>query len=102
MKRGYESQKSFFPQISAITGGTLASLGTFLFTDQTQPFGIAALGGATLGFIVGNNLQKKGYTFSIAKDRTKKSVPIRLALTPQIQNNGDMGFYVGIYNAVGF
>ena len=98
MKRGYESQKSFFPQITAITGGTLASLGTFLFTDQSQPFGITALGGATLGFVVGNKLQQKGYSFSIAKDRKQKSLPIQLALTPQIQNNGDMGFYVGIYN----
>ena len=98
MKRGYESQKSFFPQITAITGGTLASLGTFLFTDQTQPFGISALGGATLGFVIGSKLQKKGYSFSIAKNRKQKSLPVRLALTPQIQNNGDMGFYVGIYN----
>ena len=60
MKRGYNSQQSFFPQITAVAGATVASLGTFLFTDQQQPFGIAALTGSTAGFVIGSRLQKQG------------------------------------------
>ena len=99
MKRGYQSKDSFFPQITAVAGGTLASLGTFLFTDESQPFGIAALSGATLGFIAGSRLQQKGYSFSIAQNKKWKTPPVKISMSPHIQHNGDMGFYVGIYNS---
>ena len=74
MKRGYESQKSFFPQITAITGGTLASLGTFLFTDQSQPFR-CRLGGATLGFVVEINYNKRDIHFQLPKIENENLFP---------------------------
>ena len=100
MKRGYASQQSFFPQITAVAGATLASLGTFLFTDQQQPFGIAALSGSTAGFIIGNQLQKNGRTKNITLG-TKRNIDVsslKIAIAPQIQENGDLGFFVGIHN----
>ena len=97
MKRGYESQKSFFSSNHRHYRWNIGFIRTFLFTDQSQPFELPLWEVRPWDLSL-EIITKKGYSFSIAKDRKQKSLPVQLALTPQIQNNGDMGFYVGIYN----
>ena len=95
-----DSEHTAIPQILGLTGATLGSLGAFLFTDSSQVVSGAALLGATVGIGGGVLFQNRNKDVSMSW-RPKSShrvLGLKLQTSPFMDEQGDMGFYVGLSN----
>jgi hypothetical protein len=93
------SEQSAIPQVLGLAGATMGSLGAFLFTDSSQVVSGAALLGATMGVGSGVLLKSKGKDFSMRVPQKKgQFTNLRLQTSPYMDEQGDMGFYVGVSN----
>jgi hypothetical protein len=100
-KMGFDSRRAAIPQLLGLTGATVASLGTFLFTDTEQAFGLSALGGATAGLLGGALLEKNRSSKNTSAFLQNYSVPdigLQFQFAPQINPDGSMGMWLGIHN----
>ena len=81
-----------------LAGATIGSLGAFLFTDSSQVVSGAALLGATVGVGSGVLLKNKGKKFRCSCPQRKEFINLKLQTSPYMDEQGDMGFYVGVSN----
>ena len=94
-----ESEQSAIPQVLGLAGATMGSLGAFLFTDSSQVVSGAALLGATVGVGSGVLLKNRGKEVSLQLPQKKRQFAnLRLQTAPYMDEQGDMGFYVGLSN----
>ena len=92
-------RQSAIPQVLGLAGATIGSLGAFLFTDSSQVVSGAALLGATVGVGSGVLLKNKGKQLSVRLPQKKRQfTSLKLQTSPYMDEQGDMGFYVGLSN----
>ncbi len=98
----FTSESTAMPQVLGLAGATLGSLGAFLFTDSSQVVSGAALLGATAGIASGVLLeqQNKGVSLHLEGHNryTKRLSGLRLQPSPYVDEDGNMGVYLGISN----
>lgn len=98
----FTSESTAMPQVLGVAGATLGSLGAFLFTDSSQVVSGAALLGATAGIASGVLLEQQNKGVSIHfeghKRYTKRLSGLRLQPSPYVDEDGNMGVYLGISN----
>lgn len=102
----YDVRRSAIPQILGVGGATIGSLGAFLFTDSSQMVTLASLGGATLGLVGGAYVERSTHASVEAMNNISdtfhassvKLPKMRLQMTPQVQQDGSMGMYIGLSN----
>ena len=94
-----DAEQSAIPQVLGLAGATMGSLGAFLFTDSSQVVSGAALLGATVGVGSGVLLKNKGKEMSLQlPTKNKQFANVKLQTSPYMDEQGDMGFYVGLSN----
>ena len=95
-----DSGHTAIPQILGLTGATLGSLGAFLFTDSSQVVSGAALLGATVGIGSGVLFQNRNKEVSMSwlPKPSPRLAGLRVQTSPFMDEQGDMGFYVGVSN----
>lgn len=104
-KSGYEPKRSVLPQFLGVTGATLGALGSFLFTTDSQTVTANTLGWGTLGIAGGMIWEKtkrnngKTKEISLLPDLNGKLAKnVRFQMAPQLDQEGNLGMYVGLYN----
>ena len=104
-KAGYEPKRAVLPQFLGAAGATMGALGSFLFTEDPQTVTANTLGWGTLGIAGGviweKTKRKNGKTkeLSLLPDLNGKLANnIRLQFAPQVDPDGNLGMYVGMYN----
>lgn len=104
-KTDYEPKRSVLPQFLGVTGATLGALGSFLFTTDSQTVTANTLGWGTLGIAGGviweRTKRNNGKTTELGflpDLNGKLARNVQFQMTPQVDPEGNVGVYVGMYN----
>jgi hypothetical protein len=100
-KAGYEPKRSVLPQLLGVTGATLGALGSSLFTTESQTITANTLGWGTIGIaggIIWEKTKKNNELTLLPDMNLKMAQKLRFQMSPQVDQDGNVGFYLGLHN----